>query len=128
MGLCCLRNTRPEPVAKTVVPVAPPCLDASDDDAMEEEWLEAQMQEMFDIVHAEAAMIDESGGQNPFRVEHELSQSAYEPKLIIGRCGCIAGEHTVPHAEHIFLRRAAQHAARFWKDDGVGLSTGGLTA
>ena len=42
----------PEPVTITVVPVTPPCLDASDD-TMEEEWLEAQMQEeMFDIDHA----------------------------------------------------------------------------
>ena len=46
-------------VTMTVVPVAPPCFDASDDDAMEEDWLEAQMQDMFDIDHAEAAMIDE---------------------------------------------------------------------
>ena len=41
-----------------------------------------------------------------------------EPKLLIGRFGCIAGDHTVPHAEHISLLRAAQHATRFWKDDG----------
>ena len=39
-------------------------------------------------------------------------------ELIIGRFGCIAGDHTVPHAQHISLLRAAQHATRFWKDDG----------
>ena len=63
MGLCCLRT--PEPVTMTVVPVAPPCFDASDNDALEEDWLEAQMQETFHIDHAEAAMSDEPGGQNP---------------------------------------------------------------
>ena len=41
-----------------------------------------------------------------------------EPKLLIGRFGCITGDHTVPRAEHISLLRAAQHATRFWKDDG----------
>ena len=87
----------PEPSALTVVPVAPPCLDAPDDDAMEEEWLEDQMQDLLDIDHAEAAMTDEPGR---------------EPKLVIGRFGCIAVDHTVP------LLRAAQHATRFWKDDG----------
>ena len=35
----------PEASALTVVPVAPPCGDASDDDAKEEKWLEDQMQE-----------------------------------------------------------------------------------
>ena len=39
----------------------------------------------------------------------------------IGRFGCTAGDHTVPHAEHISLLRAAQHAVRFWKDDGSDL-------
>ena len=63
-------------------------------------------------------MTVEPGGQNPLRVEHELSQSAREVKLLIGRFGgCISGDHTVPHAEHISLLRAAQHAARFWKDN-----------
>ena len=76
----------PEPSTLTVVLVAPSCLDASDDDAMEEEWLEDQMQEILEIDHAEAAMIDEP---------------AREPKLIMGRFGCVAGDHTVPHAEHI---------------------------
>ena len=71
------------------------------------------MQEMFDIDHAEAAMIDEPGGQNPLRVEHELSQSAREPKLIIGRVGCIAGDHTAPHEEHISLLRAAAACCAF---------------
>ena len=41
-----------------------------------------------------------------------------EPKLLIGPFGYISGDHTVLHAEHISLLRAAQHAARFWKDDG----------
>ena len=44
------------------------------------------MQEILEIDHAEAAMIDDP---------------AREPKLIIGRFGCIAGDHTVSHAEHI---------------------------
>ena len=34
----------------------PPCLDASDDDAMEEDWLEDQMQEPLEIDHAEATL------------------------------------------------------------------------
>ena len=80
---------------------------------MDEEWLEAQMQEIIYIDHAEAAMIDEPVGQNPLRVEHELSQSAHEPKLIIGRFGCIAGDRTVPHAEHIspFVRVSGRTTA-----------------
>ena len=69
-----------------MAPVAPPCLDASDDDAMEEEWLEDQMQEMLEIDYAEAAMTDEPGR---------------EPKLIMGRFGCIGGDHTAPHAVRI---------------------------
>ena len=44
-----------------------------------------------------------------------------EPRLLIGHFGCIAGDHTVPHAEHMSLLRAAQHAAQFWKDDGTDL-------
>ena len=32
----------PELVTTTVALVAPPCLDASDDEALEEEWLDAQ--------------------------------------------------------------------------------------
>ena len=79
------------------------------------------MQEMFDIDHAEAEKLTSQEGRTRYGVEHELSQSAREPKLIIGRFGCIAGDHTVPHAEHISLLRAAQHAARFWKDDGFDL-------
>ena len=35
---------------------APPCLDASDDDAVEEDWLEYQMQESLEIDHAEATL------------------------------------------------------------------------
>ena len=70
---------------------------------MEEDWLEDQMQESLEIDHAEAATTNE-----PIR----------EPKLLIGRFGCITGDHTVPHAEHISLLCAAQHATRFWKDDG----------
>ena len=81
----------PEPSALTVVPVAPPCLDAPDDDAMEEEWLEDQMQDLLEIDHAEAAMTDEPG---------------CEPKLVIGRFGCVAVDHTVP------LLRAAQRRPR----------------
>ena len=88
---------------QAVFPVAPQCLDASDDDAMEEDSLEDQMQESLEIDHAEAAMTDE-----PTR----------EPKLFIARFGCTTGDHTVLHAEHIYLLRAAQHATRFWKDDG----------
>ena len=61
------------------------------------------MQETLEIDHAEAAMTDE-----PTR----------EPKLLIGRFGCISGDHTVPHAEHMSLLRAAQRATRFWKDEG----------
>ena len=61
------------------------------------------MQELFEIDHAEAAMTDEP---------------ARKPKLIIGRFGYTAGDHTVPHAEYISLLRAAQDATRFWKDDG----------
>ena len=53
------------------------------------------MQEILEIDHAEAAMIDEP---------------AREPKLIIGRFGCFAGDHIVPHAEHISLLCVAQHA------------------
>ena len=103
MGFCCPGTPRTvEPSTLIVVPVAPPCLDASDDDAMEEERLGDQMQEILEIDHAEAAMIDEP---------------ARETKLIIGRFGCIAGDHTVTHAEHISLLQAAQHATRFWKDD-----------
>ena len=56
-----------------MVPAAPPCLNASDDDAVEEEWLGDQMQEILEIDHAQAAMIDEP---------------AREPKLIIVRFGC----------------------------------------
>ena len=41
--------------------------------------------------------------------------------MLIGHFGCIAGDHTVPHAEHISLLRAAQHAVCFWKDDGTDL-------
>ena len=59
------------------------------------------MQEMFDIDHAEAAKLTSQEVRTRYGVEHELSQSAREPKLIIGRFGCIAGHHTVPHAEHI---------------------------
>ena len=66
--------------------VAPPCLDASDDDAMEEDWLEDQMQESLEIDLAEAAMTDE-----PIR----------EPKLLVGRFGCIPGDHTVPCRTHL---------------------------
>ena len=86
------------------------------DDAMEEDPLEDQMQESLEIDHAEATMT-----VDPTR----------EPKFLNGRFGCITGDHTVPHAEHISLLRAAQHVARFWKDDGsctllrVRLSTGG---
>ena len=35
----------PELSTQAVFPVDPPCLDASDDDAVEEDWLEDQMQE-----------------------------------------------------------------------------------
>ena len=65
--------------------------------------MEGQMQEPLEIDHAEATMTVE-----PTR----------EPKLLIGRFGCMTGDHTVPHAEHISLFRAAQHATRFWKGDG----------
>ena len=78
---------------------------------MEEELLEAQMQEVFDIDHAEAAVIDEPGGQNPFRVEHELSQSAREPKLIIGRFGCIAGS-LMQNTSLSFVRRSMLRVSR----------------
>ena len=83
---------------------------------MEEDWLDDQLQESLGIDHAVATMTVEP---------------ACEPKLLIGRFGCISGDHTVPHAEHIPLLRAAQLATRFWKDDGlctllrVRLSTGG---
>ena len=79
-GFAVLEST--EPVTMTGVPVAPSCFDASDDDAMEEDWLEAQVQEMFDIDYAEVAISDEPGGQNPLLVEH-----ARERKLIFGRLG-----------------------------------------
>ena len=101
----------PELSTQAVVLVAPPCFDASDGDAMEEDWLDDQLQESLGIDHAEATMTVEP---------------TCEPKLLIGRFGCISGDHTVPHAEHISLLRAAQHATRFWKDDGsVRLSTCG---
>ena len=77
----------PELSTQAVFLVAPPFLDASDDDAMEEDWLEDQMQESLEIDYAEAAMTDE-----PIR----------EPKSLIGRCGCISGDNTAPHSEHIF--------------------------
>ena len=41
---------------QAVVPVAPPCFVASDNDAMEEDWLEDQLQESLGIDHAEATM------------------------------------------------------------------------
>ena len=85
------------------VEAAPPCFDASDDDAMEEDWLDDQLQESLGIDHAEATMTVEP---------------TCEPKVLIVRFGCISGDHTVPHAEQISLLRAAQHATRFWKDDG----------
>ena len=78
----------PELSTQAVVPVALPCLDASDDDAMEEDWLEDQMQESLEIDHAEATMTVE-----PTR----------EPKLLIGRFGFITGDHTVPLAEHVYF-------------------------
>ena len=80
----------------TVALVAQPCLDASDDDAMEEDCRKCST--------------------SITRKRQGLTSPA-SPKLIIGRFGCLAGGHTVPHAEHISLLWAAQHAARFWKDD-----------
>ena len=96
---CCVhRNTLS---TRSVVPVAPPCFDASD--AMEEDWLDDQLQQSLGIDHAEAT---------------RTVEPTSEPKLLIGRFGCISGDHTVPHAEHISLLRAEQHATRFLKDDG----------
>ena len=60
----------------TVGLVAPPCLDASHDDVMEEDVSEGLMPEMFDMDHGEAARIDGAG----------------KPKLLVGRFGCLAGD------------------------------------
>ena len=49
----------PERSTQAAFLVAPPCLDASYDEAVEEDWLEDQMQKSLEIYHAEAAMTDE---------------------------------------------------------------------
>ena len=72
--------------------VVPSCFDASDDDAMEEDWLDDELQESLGIDHAEATMTVEP---------------TCEPKLSFERFGCISGDHTVPHGEHISPSRGA---------------------
>ena len=54
--------------------------------------------------------------------QYLMSQvDSYVSKLLLRHFGCNAGDHTVPHEEHISLLRATQHAVCFWKDDGCNL-------
>ena len=101
----------PVAVTPTIASVAPPCLDASEGESFEDDLWDNQMQEEFDLDLAAATNVE-----GDVLVGHSR-----QPVLLIGHFGCIAGDHTVPHAEHMSLLRAAQHAAHFWKDAGTDL-------